>query len=322
VSKNENRLKADGYDGTPTPMRRLFYISVLFFISLSGNARGITSQETGVFRIGVSSSGFNEINRNDAAAALKAWAATVAKEQGLQDLFEVTLLPGDFEGLRSALIEGRLNGISLSVAELMDLDLQVTDVYIPVRDKGPETRYALIVHTEGGISDPKNLMTRKIVMESNERMKMALPWLETLLADTGGQTKEPEHPAIVENPSKAILQVFFHQSDAALVVAEAFNLACELNPQLRKDLKVLAESPPFIISVFVFPSTFSHGKDSEAVERALLDLHTTPGGRQVLTVFKSARMGKYPVSILDGTIQFIQAYRHRDKASAALEARP
>ena len=102
---------------------------------------------------------------------------------------------------------------------------------------------------------------------------------------------------MTENPSKAILQVFFRQTDAALVTVDAFDLTCELNPQLRRDLVVLASSPPFITAFLIFRPGY---RLREKFETALLDLHMTPGGRQVLTVFQSSRMEKRPISVLDG----------------------
>ena len=131
-----------------------------------------------------------------------------------------------------------------------------------------------------------------------------------------------ESPSTVENPSKAILQVFFHQADAALVTTEAFDVACELNPQLRKDLKVLCESPALITAFFIFRPSLGLERNMEVVEKAVMDLHTTPGGRQVLTVIQSSKMEKHPISILDNAIQFVKRYQRLTKGPSFLEAQP
>lgn len=297
-------------------MRLTGSMLVLFFICLSLNAPVIADQGDGVFRIGVSSSGLTDVNHNDAAAALKAWASTVAMEQGLDELLEVTLLPATVGELRTSLKENQLSGISVSTQELMELDLQIDTVYIPIRNESPETKYALIVHGESQISNPKDLNNRKIIMENTSRMALALPWLKTILGNPEWAFKLP---ATVDNPSMAILQVFFQQSDAALVVLDTFDMACELNPQMRNKLMILQESPPFVISFFVFPPAISNKQNTDKLEKTLMDLHTTPGGRQMLTVFKSSRIEKFPESILDRTIQFLQGPQHSAKEVAAVE---
>ena len=105
------------------------------------------------------------------------------------------------------------------------------------------------------------------------------------------------------------LQVFFGQADAALVSKAAFDLACELNPQLTKKVAVLSESPPLITAFFMFRPITNRKESWPKVEKAILDLHKTPGGRQLLTIIQSRKMVKWDPSVLDGTIEFIKKHR-------------
>lgn len=292
-------------------IKTVCFCAILASIFFAANTRATQSVEGKVFRIGVSAAGFEEINRNDAAAALKAWAATVGKKKQIEGLLDVSLLPGSKKDLHKALSDDSLDGLSVTVAEYMDLGLEAKEVFIPIREQGPEVRYAVIVRNDGEISEPCDLMGSNLVLGQGGLMNLALPWLRTLTeipADGGGGSAFIE-PVSSEKPSKALLQVFFSQADAALVAAEAFDLACELNPQLRKNLKVLAESPSFIISFFIFPPNAKQDRSTAQLEDAILDLHTTPDGMQVLTVFKSNRIEKYPISVLDSTIEFLERYR-------------
>ena len=297
---------------------------VLLSIFHMASAWCTESQNAKILHIGVSStSGFKEINRNDVTAALKAWATTVVKEQGIDEQFDVLMLYGSLEELRAALKEHRLDGITLSVEDFMQLDFKVKDVFILVTDLDPRVRYAVIVQNQGGIARPEDLLAHNLVIAGGDRMDLAQPWLETLLADHTQAGKPPSvHQVKAENPSKAILQVFFRQADAALVIRKSFDLACELNPQLRRNLKVLAESPPFITSFFAFPPGSLSGASIEKLTQAIVNLHTTPGGRQVLTVFKSSQMVRYPASILDDTIQFLKNYHRLANRPSLSEARP
>ena len=305
-------------------MKKIYCLFILLGLFLTGNVPTAESRDDGIFRIGVSSSVFDEINQNDAAAALKAWAATVGREQNFDGLLDVVLLTSTVEELRSELDAKRLDGLSITVAEYLDLNIQVEQTYIPVTEQGPEVSYAIIVGKDAEMPNVENLAKSRLVMGKSGRMNLARPWLQSFIAERAGGFEMASNIDLmgVENPSKAILQVFFNQADGALVVEEAFDLACELNPQLRERLKVLATSPKFVISFFIFPPGKNGERNTEKLEKAIRDLHTTPGGRQVLNVFKSNRVAKYPVSVLENTIQFLENYQSQMNGDSIPEIRP
>ncbi|BBO91607.1 hypothetical protein DSCOOX_47870 [Desulfosarcina ovata subsp. ovata] len=296
---------------------------LLICIFLTGHALCSQGQNDGTIRIGVSASGFDNLNANDIAAALKVWGNTVGGEMGLTQV-DVRLFPRHVNELRAAVDEYRPDGISVTVPEYLDIGLKVPEVYIAANENGPAISYVVIVGKETGISSPEDLSGRKLVIGKDRRMDLARPWLQTLMTDKTGKPHQStfQTPKVVENPSKAILQVFFRQADAALVVSEAFDLACELNPQLRKKLRVVAESPPFITALFVFPHRVDRTQKTNKLKHAILNLYSSPNGRQVLTVFKSSQIKRYPVSVLDSTIQFVEHYRRVVTGTSPLETRP
>lgn len=296
-------------------MKTLLILLSCLVTLVPARVQAAESGHDAVFRIGISSRTFEKINRNDAIAALKAWAATVVRERDLPEQPEVAWFD-PVEDLRTAFHHGQLDAVTVTVEESMMLDVQPEAVFLPATEQGFHVRYAVLVHRKGGITGLKELMGETVVMHDGQRMVLARPWLETAMAGRrfGDLTT-------VENPSKAILQVYFRQSRAALVTTDAFDLACELNPQLREDLKVLSVSPPFITSFFFFRPAFQ-GRSRERIEAAITELHTTPGGRQVLTVFQSSRMEKHPASILDATRQFLTAHGNSAKGVPSREASP
>lgn len=232
-----------------------------------------------------------------------------------------------FADLRSAFVQDRLDAATLSVEELMMLGVSSKTIFLPAMAEGIDVRYAIIVHGAGDVQAPKSLVGRKIALHESSRMVLALPWLETLMAETAVGGQEPIavtsvfKPIHVENPSKAIFQVYFRQVDAALVTQYAFDLACELNPQLHRDLDVLAISPPFIPSVLMFRPTYQ-GPHREQIEAAINELHTTAGGRQLLTTFQCSDMERHPSSVLDATKAFLLRYKQLRQKPAAKALQP
>ena len=289
----------------------------MFFISV--NANGTQNDNDIVFKFGVSSSAFKNISQNDISAALKAYAVAIKKEQNLNVELNISLLTGSTKEIGETFTQAWLDGVSVTVREYMEMGIKPE--YVFVGDKGgtPYIYYVLIVRNDDNVSI-ETLDTRKIVTCETVGMGLSLDWLETLIVKSGLK-QQTDQPVIVENSSKAILQVFFKQADTALVTREAFEVACELNPQLQKKLRVLSESPPFISAFFMFHSLTYQKKSWPIVEKAILNLHKTPGGRQLLTIIQSRKMIKWPSSILKSTIMFLEEHEKLVKKPLFRETR-
>ena len=262
-----------------------------------------------VFRVGVSYASFGTLSRNDAGAALKVWAAAVVKERALPLEVRIEMFERESE-LREALARQRVDAATMTAEEFVQSGQKPEFLFLTARDKSFTEQFVILVRRGSGIEDLPALKGRKLILHSSPKTGLAQPWLETLLASRSlAPAKELlGELTTIENPSKAVLRVFFRQSDACVVTANAFELACELNPQLRKELKVLASSPPLIPSFLFFRPGYTSPSHAE-LEAAILDLHATTSGQQVLTVFQGSRMEKRPVSCLDTTRQLLGEYQ-------------
>ena len=288
----------------------LFVVLTLLCFSARSSTQNPVKTDHFVFRWGLTSDSFGNINQNDALAALKVWGNTIIREQGLLVSPKFRFYDSRKE-LYQTYRSGRLHAINASVEDCLRLGVTPDYIYVNIREDGFEYRYAVVVKRSRAINEVPELKNRNMVLYEGHGMDWARLWLKTLLPETTGDAEAQEFQRIVaiDSPSKAILQVFFQQTDAAVVTVEAFDLACELNPQLRKELLILAESPPLIPSFFMFSDDWQ-GMERQTIEDAITQLHTTPGGRQVLNVFKSSSMGKLPWSVLDGTRRFLMQNRH------------
>ncbi len=282
-------------------------------------AEGETKREKYV--IGISEKAFGKVNVNDASAALKVWAAAIKREQGVHASLETKLLNISAEEIRTLYLNGEFDGYGLTTGELAAMNVRPDHVYLGNRGEGCTIRYVLIAMAAGDTGVAKIPKNRKLVSCDNNQMTLVLPWLQTLVAEQGGPW-ESVAPTMVKNFSKAILRVFFRQADAAVVTREAFDLACELNPQLRKDLRVLFESPPVVPVAFLLTPSSGDPQDLKTLAEMVLNIGKTPGGKQMLTVIQSSGMSKYPLSALDETFMLLEARDRLRTTSTPLEAQP
>jgi ABC-type phosphate/phosphonate transport system substrate-binding protein len=285
-------------------------------------ADGEPSPSPEVLRLGVSHTSFGTVSRNDASAALKAWAATVTRERKLQLAVEVDIVE-NLEDLRKDVAQGILHAVSMTSEEFFESGEQPEYVFLAAKGSACAEQFVILVHRDGGVDDMPALRGRRLVRHVTSGTSPALPWLETLLADQNlGRADEfLGELSTLDSPSKSVLRVFFRQSDACLVTANAFELACELNPQLRRQLKVLTTSPPLVPGVFFFVKNYTSPHRLE-FESAILDLHNTVAGQQVLTVFGSSRMEKHPLSYLDATRRLFERYARLRGPTTGISSEP
>ena len=270
---------------------------------------GTLSQPSAI-RVGIGSGTWGGVNRNDACAAIKVWAKAILSERGTTVAVETELFDTPEAG-RRALKNGQVDAISMLTEQFLALEPgeQPDTVFVTTKDHSLAERFVLLVNRETGIETLAGLAGRKLLLLANGRTSLAPRWLDTLLA---GQSLGPAEKLLgtvtkIESPSKAILQVFFHQAEACLVTSNMFEVACELNPQLRKQLMILAVSPDVVPALFFFRPGYASSQRHQ-LESAILELDKTPAGLQVLTVFQSDGMVKRPISCLDGSRQLLADY--------------
>ena len=282
-----------------------------------------TPSQPSTIHVGIGSGTWGGVNRNDACAAIKVWAKAILSERGTTVAVETELFDTPEAG-RRALKNGQVDAISMLTEQFLALEpgQRPNTVFVATKDHSLTERFVLLVNRETGIETLAGLAGRKLLLLANGRTSLAPRWLDTLLA---GQSLGPAEKLLgtvtkIESPSKAILQVFFHQAEACLVTSNMFEVACELNPQLRKNLKLLAMSPEVVPALFFFRSDFT-ASNRQQLESAILSMHETTAGLEVLTVFQSDDMVKRPITCLDGTRQLLADYErsvHRQATNPPL----
>lgn len=286
----------------------------LWLLSLGTFATGAAVEggpaRPALVRIGIAPGTWSGVNHNDAKAGITAWAKTILRQHEIAVDVETQVFDTP-EAMRQSLKNGRVDAVSVLADQFLALEpeLQPQEIFLGTKNHSFAEHYSLLVRREAGLEEVAGLAGKKVLLQANAHAGLALYWLDLLLARhaLGPATKVLQSLTRIESPTKAILQVFFHQAEACLVTSNVFAVACELNPQLRKQLRMLAVSPAVVPSLFFFrPGYSSSARD--LLEPAILALHESPAGQQVLTVFQSDGMVKRPRACLEGTRQFLAEY--------------
>lgn len=244
------------------------------------------------FRFGFSSAFIAHVSPNDAKAAVRVWAQTLVREQNIPVSPEAEVL-ANAETIAARLEARSLDGIALTTGEYRQLKQppEAFALFYGVQNGRTNVDYLLLVHDRSGITNLAGLRGKQLLCHDNPRSSLALPWLDTLLV-TQGQSPSAVFFARTTRQRKittTVLPVFFGQSDACLVDRLGFETMCELNPQVGKQLRPLATSPVLVPMILCLRADYNPSI-KPLIVAALSQLHTSPAGQQLLTIFQMDRV--------------------------------
>lgn len=265
---------------------------------------------SGLFRFAFTSSMFTEVNEKDANAAIKVWMLTVTRQRSIPvnpdpDIYS------SVEELAQALRKGVVDGVGLTTEEYWRLSKHARfDRLLVATNAGRiAEEYLLLARRDSGIEKVADLRGRSLIVLRNPRMSLAEAWLDMLLLQAGlaPAAEFCGHVTFVNKPARVALPVFFHQADICLITRTSFEIMSELNPQVGRQLRVLAESPAFVPSAFGF-RTDGMNSYREQMMAEIRELPNFPAGRQILTLLQADRIEEQPVSCLDSALELLTTH--------------
>ena len=259
------------------------------------------------FRIGFSSSMFTDVNVTDAKAAVMFWAQTLFRERGIETDPDPSIITG-LSALTAVLKNKQVDMISLLAEEYRALNAVVpmSPLFVAYVNGKVEEELVLVARRDSGLEDVEDLQGRRLITHSNPRASLATLWLDSVLLEKGLQPTAEFLGLVSQNTklSSVVLPVFFRQSDACLVTRTGFDTMNELNPQIGTTLKVLATSPKIVPILLCFRADYEP-VFKDKILAGLRDLHLSPSGQQVLTIFQSEKLEEIPAAGLQCTLDLL-----------------
>jgi len=236
-------------------------------------------------RFAISDTVVGDVNLNDARAAMQIWIKRMSQELDLvidpklfnttQEIVERTRR-GQLDAVAMNVIEYRM------IANLLDSSQVVTSI-------GAEglNQYLIVVKRNSGIRHLSDLKGRRLCELKNPRMCVAPHWLLTILEECHCGPVDQFFGSVVTEAkfSRVVLPVFFGQADACLTSKRGFDTMSELNPQVARDLTVIASSAPMVVSFYIFRKNYQSA-NREKLIKALSSLRASPAGGQLAALFQ------------------------------------
>ena len=285
-------------------------VACLLVLGQAGPLRSAAADNSAPLRFGFSGAAFVGVNESDVRAALKIWAQTLGAERGIPADPVMQIFP-DFGAMKAALVDRKVDAVTMMAEEYWAMRRVVPlGSVILGWSRGIATEeYLLLVHRDSPVAQLADLRGKSISFVQGSRGSLAPVWLETLLLEGNLGTAELFWGKVTNAPklSRVVLPVFFGQATACVVTREGLRTMVELNPQVGRQLKILAESPPLIPAVFCFrDDCVSAHRDRLVADIARIT--DSVAGRQALTLFQSGQLIPGKLSDMDDSCALLDRH--------------
>ena len=270
---------------------------------------------------GFTRSSFRNVNANDATTAFRIFAQTAARKRGYELNVDSKLFDSP-AACEAEIKKGNINLAILDTWDYMGMDIKsvMEPVFVPMENGSIFRNYLLLVHRGSGLTNLADLRGRDIMVLEGKGGNLSRAWLDSLLlAQHLGTGETFFHKLVPEfKPVTAVLPVFFGARAACLVDRDAFELMCELNPQVGSNLVALAVSDPYLENVTCLSrSGWPSEHARQDMLKALAELHLEPSGQQVLQLFKLDRLAPFKEEYLDTALKLKATNEILDKQNLA-----
>lgn len=242
--------------------------------------------------VGYSSNVFIDVDIAEAQVVTKAWSDRILQRK-FRDGTAENIIFTNTDSIEKAVRERKVDLIALVSNDYLHLKERVPlqPVFVTASQGGFFHQIVLLVRRDSGIRKVGDLRRKQLAVSASQAKTLHMVWLETHLMRAGFLSAGEFFSSVkeVRRPSQAILPVFFRQADACLTTRESFELVCEMNPQVGKELMVLERSSDVAGGVLVFRPSYGEASKEKMMD-VLGKLGNDPQGMQLLKLFRMSRL--------------------------------
>lgn len=254
-----------------------------------------------VLRFGLTNGVIDGASAADARAAALVWAEGISGVVGLFREAEAAVFTTVDEGAR-ALAANKTDMLVLSALEYLgaekSLQCQPGFVYEVM---GEAMQQFVLIGRKNAVL-PANPGEKSIALFSTNRQSGTLSqvWADTFFRETGLRAGLKGFAQVrpIDRRGRATMAVFFGQADYGVDVLSAFEGTIELNPQVGKDLAILARSAPMLPGLVCLSDHMAPALRQRYIDRAV-HLHEQTRYRQALTIMRVTRLLAWQPRLLD-----------------------
>ncbi|MCG8028590.1 MAG: phosphate/phosphite/phosphonate ABC transporter substrate-binding protein [Candidatus Thiodiazotropha taylori] len=240
---------------------------------------------------------------------------TIATDMIIREVFGVLgmkseiIVYDDKNKLKSDLANNRIDAIFINTIDFLEMQnlIDMHRLYSLVYGERAEQTVLLLVRESDSIDSISGLHGKEISIPAGHFLGRT--YLDVLLMESDYPTIDQYFTTVHEtiDTNSAIVDLFFNKTDAALVSDIAFELASELNPRVRTNLKPLAESQAMIPQIIGLNKNISE-KNKARIDGIMSKTHENKRIKHLLSLFRANKFIKLNQSEIRSTQQLIDRY--------------
>ncbi len=272
-------------------------------------------------RIGISSKAFSNVPKTDMKIATRVLARKVASKTFGAVESRIYDSPMDIE---QDLKLNKIDVLAMTPDEFLHLRSRVSiePAIVTVVGNSHEVELVFLVRKDSGFKGIAELQGRNVALPSLDAQYGAVyrTWVEALVMKEGAASLDGFFSSVKEatSSSQAIMPVFFRKTAGCAISKQAFEVASELNPQLSRDLKVIARIGGLAGGLIVFRKDLSE-ENKQKTRQALLDLDKDQEGRQLLMLFHLNGLAPFRPEYMQSTEALYAEHKQRTVRGAGKE---
>ncbi len=268
-----------------------------------------------IYTVGYMKNLFNQVDLNDAKAAIKVWLDELVKTYNFSDGYQLKVKIYDqFEELSKEMNNDHLAIVAMNTIDYINNNEKIglDPVLVPSAEGDIFSQYYILVRKESGYKDIKDLKGIIIGVLSGTNQAASTCWLDVTLAKNNIPDKTKFFKKIItaNKESQLILNLFFGQLDACIVSTGAFSIMKELNPQVGDKLISILVSPKYLWGVVCFTKIFVNQSDRNLFYTHAVNVQELVSGKQVLSLIKVDKLETFKYDYLNSFKELLKEYTY------------
>ncbi len=288
-------------------------IRTIVIITFTLSATFTNAQENKELDFLMLSNIFPKADSRDMQVSFEMWVTDLFKDGGLDYKINLVITSPEDYIKKNYDLEKTFMVVVSSINYLKSKDSRHLE---PMLFTAEDTSQTYILVSNRKYSTLEGLIDKKISLTSTGFGEIAEFWLNYLIKTKVGISKEEFFSEVdsMESESKCINSVFFKNVDACIVREKVYQLACELNPQIKDRTVIIERSPQLLHSIFCLTGKFNDDEKQRFLT-AVNNIQGTIRGKQILNLFKRTQVFHFEERHLKNTEEiyyskFMASYRN------------
>ena len=271
-------------------LKILIYTFILLFYSVEANDKLMN------FNFGLISDSINLYTQKDMKISMDIWMKEVTKDMGSVNMVIYNKPQEAVVDLKNGKID-YVSAFPITFVKYFDISELQGGFTGRFKDYN-KNKFVILIKKNQNIKTVKDLKNVKVGIQKDDEIMHIYTELNI------------QYSKIIDYSyrSKVLLDLFFSKIDVAIVPLSTFDLATDLNPQIRQRIEILKFTKFTSHSLGYYRKDIAK-KDIDSIYNKGLKVFSTPRGKQMMDIYKIETLVHTQVSELDNAKELYNKYK-------------